>query len=150
MVKSDHLRVQTIRSIRLRILTGISEVRQYFKAKMVQAAERAFCGDHSLQTTALMPRRTSKPGCRVSICGSLSKWQLCRCFFECFSEKVQYTHCVCVYSFLSLLQCQPDQPVGLICHKQRNVQHIIIQLEVIQRKADTQLYFICWSYWFRI
>ena len=102
MVKSDHLRVQTIRSIRLRILAGISEVRQYFKAKMVQAAERAFCGDHSLQTTALMPRRTSKPGCRVSICGNLSKWQLCRCFFECFSEKVQYTHCVCVYpSFIS-------------------------------------------------
>ena len=57
--------MQTILSIRLRILAGTSEVRQYFKAKMVQATERAFCGDHSLQTTALPPRQTSKPDCRV-------------------------------------------------------------------------------------
>lgn len=32
---------------------------------MVQAAEKAFCGDHSLQTIALLPRRTSKPDCHV-------------------------------------------------------------------------------------
>ena len=32
---------------------------------MVQAAEKAFCGDHSLQTIALPPRRTSKPDCHV-------------------------------------------------------------------------------------
>ena len=75
--------MQTILSIRLRILTGTSEVRQYFKAKMVQATERAFCGDHSLQTTALPRRQTSKPNCRVSICGSVPKRQLCRCFFMC-------------------------------------------------------------------
>ena len=49
--------MQTILSIRLRILTGTSEVRQYFKAKMVQATERAFCGDHSLQTPALPRKR---------------------------------------------------------------------------------------------
>ena len=84
-VKSDHLRVQTILSIRLRILTGTSEVRQYFKAKMVQAAERAFCGDHSLQTTALPPRQTSKPDCRVFICGSLLKWQRRRCIYVHFT-----------------------------------------------------------------
>ena len=32
---------------------------------MAQAAEKAFCGDHSLQTIALPPRRTSKPDCHV-------------------------------------------------------------------------------------
>ena len=32
------------------------------------------------------------------------------------------------------LQRQTDQPICLIGHKQRNIQHIIIQLQIVQRK----------------
>jgi hypothetical protein len=32
----------------------------------------------------------------------------------------------------ALLQRQPNQPIRLIRHKQRNIQHIIIQLQIIQ------------------
>ena len=38
-----------------------------------------------------------------------------------------------------MLQCQPNQPIGLICHEQRNVQHIIIQFHIIQGEAYTEL-----------
>ena len=40
---------------------------------------------------------------------------------------------------LFLLQGQPNQPICLISHKQWNVQHIIIQLQVIQGKAHAKL-----------
>ena len=46
-----------------------------------------------------------------------------------------------VYSPLRfLLQRQPDQPVCLICHEQRNIQHIIIQLQIVQGEAHAELY----------
>lgn len=39
---------------------------------------------------------------------------------------------------LSFFQCQPNQPICLICHEQRNVQHIIIQFQIVQWKSYTE------------
>ena len=35
-------------------------------------------------------------------------------------------------------QRQSDQPISLICHKQRDVQHIVIQLQIVQRESHTE------------
>jgi len=37
-----------------------------------------------------------------------------------------------------MFQRQSNQPVGLICHKQWNIQHIIIKLQIIQRESNTE------------
>lgn len=36
------------------------------------------------------------------------------------------------YLFCFLLQRQTNQSICLICHKQRNVQHIVVQLQIVQ------------------
>ena len=41
--------------------------------------------------------------------------------------------------FLKFFQCQSNQPVCLICHEQRDIQHIIVQFQIIQRETDTEL-----------
>ena len=38
-----------------------------------------------------------------------------------------------------LLQRQSNQPISFICHEQRNVQHIVIQLQIVQREPHTEL-----------
>ena len=38
----------------------------------------------------------------------------------------------------SFVLAHPNQPIGLICHEQRNVQHIVIQFQVIQREAPPE------------
>ena len=40
------------------------------------------------------------------------------------------------------LQRKPDQAVGLVCHKQRDIQNVPVQFQVIQRKTDAQLYLV--------
>ena len=42
------------------------------------------------------------------------------------------------HSSVFMFQRQSNQPVGLICHKQWNIQHIIIKLQVIQRESNTE------------
>ena len=37
-----------------------------------------------------------------------------------------------------LFQCQSYQSVRLVSHKQRNVQHVIIQLQIIQREPHPE------------
>ncbi len=39
---------------------------------------------------------------------------------------------------LSLFQCQSNQAIRLVSHKQRNVQHIIVQLQIVQREPHTK------------
>ena len=36
------------------------------------------------------------------------------------------------YLFCFLLQRQTNQSICLVCHKQRNVQHIVVQLQIVQ------------------
>ena len=59
---------------------------------------------------------------------------------ECIKTKIQniYDDCLSGVSATFLLQCYPNQPICLVSHKQRNVQHIIIQLQVIQREPDPE------------
>ena len=38
---------------------------------------------------------------------------------------------------LPLFQCQSNQPIRLVSHEKQNVQHIIIQLQIIQRAPHT-------------
>ena len=40
---------------------------------------------------------------------------------------------------LPLFQCQSNQPIHLVSHEQRNVQHIIVQLQIVQREPHTEL-----------
>lgn len=49
-------------------------------------------------------------------------------------------HASLLYFFL--IQCKPHQPVCLISHKQRDVQYIIVQPQVIQGEADAEPDFI--------
>ncbi len=43
-----------------------------------------------------------------------------------------------VLAVLPLFQCQNNQSICFICHEQRDVQHIIIQLQIVQREAHTE------------
>ena len=45
---------------------------------------------------------------------------------------------VLLCSFVFMFQRQSNQPVGLICHKQWNIQDIIIKLQIIQRESNTE------------
>ena len=38
-----------------------------------------------------------------------------------------------------LFQCQSNQPVCMVRHKQRNIQHIPVQLQIIQGEAEPEL-----------
>ena len=44
--------------------------------------------------------------------------------------------------YFSLIQCKPHQPVCLIGHKQRDVQYITVQPQVIQEETDAEFDFI--------
>lgn len=44
--------------------------------------------------------------------------------------------------FIELLQCQSNQSICMVCHEQRYVQHIIVQLQIIQREPHTELHLI--------
>ena len=46
--------------------------------------------------------------------------------------------CLC-----QLFQCQSNKSICLIRHRQRNIQQIIIQFEIIQRKTNAKLNGIC-------
>ncbi len=52
------------------------------------------------------------------------------------------SHMISGFDRSSLFQCQSDQPVCMVCHKQRNVQYVIIEFQIIKRKPDTELYLI--------
>ena len=39
---------------------------------------------------------------------------------------------------LHLFQCQPNQSFRLICHEQRDIQHIIVQFQIVQRESDAE------------
>ena len=41
-----------------------------------------------------------------------------------------------------MFQRQPNQSICLVGHEQRNVQHIIIQFEIIKREPDVKFYFV--------
>ena len=41
-----------------------------------------------------------------------------------------------------MFQRQPNQSICLVGHEQRNVQHIIIQFEIIKREPDAKFYFV--------
>ena len=40
---------------------------------------------------------------------------------------------------VSLLQCQSNQPICLVSHKQRDIQNIVIQFQIVQREPDPEL-----------
>ena len=58
--------------------------------------------------------------------------------FSLCSDMMVLAASVCA-SAVFLLQGQPDQSICLISHEQRNVQHVIIQFQIIQGEADPQL-----------
>ena len=47
-----------------------------------------------------------------------------------------------LFVFALPVQCQPNQPVRLVRHKQGDIQHIPIQLQIIQREPHTELHLV--------